>query len=425
MASKFEFIINIILILSLMGAGLPLWRLISGFSYKPNEGDALQRNILLVGYILALLPIILYPKRFRVLVFSVPLIWLLITWAALSIFWSGSPSLALRRIIAILLTTSYALVLYMRFPFASFLRLLGLAFFIAIFISILIAVIKPEWGTTYYDQTSVWRGVFDHKNTFGKVSSISFLFFTHLWSLNKKLRDRFFWGSAIILSIIAIIKSNSVTALVTSIIIATGTMLIKISRPWQKVWQFFILFIVLIGIGVGLLVIQNNEILFDILGREVTLTGRTELWRLLIPMGFKRLWIGYGFRTFWLGWDGPSANIYSLLRWMPTHGHNGFLDTFLELGLIGLGMGIVLIVKTLFANLRSAFFGSVEGRFWVLFCLSFITYNFAESELLRINSILWVMLVYAYLSVKLKRSNFSHIVVKKGSDINYDTLHLA
>jgi len=124
--------------------------------------------------------------------------------AAISILWSDYPDLSFRRVIAILLTTFYALALYLRFPYQSFLHLLGAAFFIAILSSLFMVVLKPEWGIMSFPLREAWQGVFGHKNTLGCVSVIALLVFPMLISDSRSLGKRVFWSSALLLSFITL-----------------------------------------------------------------------------------------------------------------------------------------------------------------------------------------------------------------------------
>jgi O-antigen ligase len=394
---KFEFVIHICMLLLLMNVLEPLWQEMSGITYDPVVGDPIQRGMLLVGYLLTLPIILIYPLTTIRIAIRSPLLWLMIFWAAVSILWSGSPAVSFRRVIAVLLTTLFALVLYMRYPFQSFLRLLGVAFFIAILCSLLMVVLKPDWGIMSSIHQGDWRGVFYHKNNLGKVSTFALCFFVTLWSFNRNRWQRIFWAGACVLGMITMIGSRSVTALVVTSTMALVAILLRATRPWRKAWPVFLLIILVVGAGVILVVIQNSEILLDTLGRDVSLTGRVPLWQVLIPIGLKQP-LGYGYGAFWLGWNGPSAQVWSSLNWFLNNAHNGFLDIWLDLGWVGLGLGIFLLGKVFMVNIGPALAGSKEGVFWILFCVIFITYNLVEVTFFNQNNIYWVLMVYAYLS---------------------------
>lgn len=386
-----------------MNALLPLWQQMSGFPYDPVEGDPVQRGILLSGYLLTI-PIFLFnPIRAFRAGYRAPLPWLMILWAAVTILWSGYPDLTFRRVIAVLLTTLYVLVLYLRYPFQSFLRLLGTAFFIAIFSSLLMVAFKPDWGIMSSVHQAAWQGVFVHKNSLGKVSVFGLSFFGMLWLFSRRRRDRIFWAGAFVMGVVTLVGSRSVTALVVVSTLALGAMLLRVGRPWRRAWPVFLLLILLVGSCVVLWVVQNREILVDAVGRDASLTGRVPLWEVLIPMGLETP-LGYGYGAFWLGLKGPSAEVWHELGWAVPNAHNGFLELWLNLGWVGLILGVILLGRIFTANMGPALAGSHEAIFWILFCIIFTTYNFVEVNFFNQNNIYWVLLAYGYFSTQSRPS---------------------
>jgi O-antigen ligase len=152
-----------------------------------------------------------------------------------------------------------------------------------------------------------------------------------------------------------------------------------------------------LGVLLGFFLIQKTDTILDVLGRDVTLTGRTPLWDILIPMGLKKPF-GYGFGAFWLGWKGPSAIVWSKVAWMPTMAHNGFIDLWLDIGFPGVILGGLLLIISLLSNFRPALLGSPMELFWVLVILFLLVYNFVETSFLRANHFYWVIMVSAYVS---------------------------
>jgi exopolysaccharide production protein ExoQ len=117
-------------------------------------------------------------------------------------------------------------------------------------------------------------------------------------------------------------------------------------------------------------------------------------------MALRHPWIGYGYSAFWLGADGQSTVMWHLMGWHPSHSHNGFLQLWLDLGLIGLAIFLigfcVVTVRAIGLSRRSH---SVES-FWPLMFLAFLfLYNFTESSFLTRNSIFWILYTASILVV--------------------------
>ena len=88
--------------------------------------------------------------------------------------------------------------------------------------------------------------------------------------------------------------------------------------------------------------------------------GRMELWRQCLAVDTSPIF-GVGFEAFWAG------DRLHLLKegrpWQPTESHNGYLETYLNLGFVGLFMLFGLIIAT-FRKIRLDLFRTPDwGRF--------------------------------------------------------------
>jgi O-antigen ligase len=84
------------------------------------------------------------------------------------------------------------------------------------------------------------------------------------------------------------------------------------------------------------------DFLIELLGKDMTLTGRTGIWVAVLDSIAKRPLLGYGYQAFWLGLEGESYRVILAVSWVLAQAQNGFLDIMLEDGVAGLA--IVLLV---------------------------------------------------------------------------------
>jgi exopolysaccharide production protein ExoQ len=123
-----------------------------------------------------------------------------------------------------------------------------------------------------------------------------------------------------------------------------------------------------------------------------TFSGRTFIWDFVRHEIERRPLLGWGYQSFWqAGPSGPSIVAgWAWIRGLP-HGHNGYLDTMLELGYVGFAFLLIFIFATLHAAGR--LIASDPFRGWLV--LSLILYeiitNFFESTWLRGGHPLWVV----------------------------------
>lgn len=131
-------------------------------------------------------------------------------------------------------------------------------------------------------------------------------------------------------------------------------------------------------------------------GRNANLTGRTDLWKVLLGMHTNSL-LGTGYESFWLG---PRlAYVWqSYGSWGINEAHNGYLEVYINLGLVGL----FLISMIVIASYRSIGKALVSGFSLAPFGLGLWTvlifYNVTESAF-RCSQLMWVMFLLGALAI--------------------------
>jgi O-antigen ligase len=112
------------------------------------------------------------------------------------------------------------------------------------------------------------------------------------------------------------------------------------------------------------------------LGRGSSLSGRTELWTRLLGLDTNPI-LGTGFESFWLG-ERP-RQLEGLFYFIPNEAHNGYLETYLTLGLVGVFLMVGLFVAT-FWKIRLELFRNFEwGRYRLGFLAAVVLYNWTEA----------------------------------------------
>src|SRR4029077_1324316 len=97
---------------------------------------------------------------------------------------------------------------------------------------------------------------------------------------------------------------------------------------------------------------------------------------------------GVGFESFWLG--DRLLQLYEGRGVSPNEAHNGYLETYLSLGLVGLFMLVGLLIAT-FHKIRLGLFKNFEwGRFQLGFFMALVLYNLTEVSFRGPNT-LWLV----------------------------------
>lgn len=383
---------HVALLLLTMEAFLPLWYAMSGRTVDPAAGDLLTRTWLLVGYV-AVVPIIVRraPRAFRALA-QEPVLLLLLLWAFASILWSSEPGVTARRWAGACLPLLYALALTLRFDGRALLRLIGWPLLVAVAGSLAMVVAMPDWGIMGYPHEGAWRGMFVKKNVLGRYAALAVFLFPTLASLDRRHMS-VFWIASSLLSAVVLLGSRSLSSIMLTIAGICIWLFLRIASPLHRFW-LLLSAIFMIAAMIAVVAIGHNY--ESAVGRGPTLTGRIPLWLLLLEMARERMWLRYGYGAFWIGLEGPSAYVWVALGWAVPHAHNGYLDLLLEIGVIGLSLGVFLLCTSV-AQLLAAYGRepSPEVVCWLTVVAFLIGYNMVESGFLRSNSFLWILLLLA------------------------------
>jgi O-antigen ligase len=120
--------------------------------------------------------------------------------------------------------------------------------------------------------------------------------------------------------------------------------------------------------GISTAVLQN-------LGRDLTFTGRTEVWRELLAVGTDPIF-GTGFMSFW------DDEFYQsrLPHWIAFSAHNGYLEVYLAGGFVGVSLLALVLLHSGFRVNKSLAAGTSYAvvRF-AIFCVVLLA-NFSESN---------------------------------------------
>jgi len=365
-------------------------------------------------------------------------LFLLLALATLSACWSIAPGITLARTVAMSGTTLFGLYLAARYAPDEQLVLLACAFGIVIACSIFAALWMPEVGLMQdFFHQGLWRGVFTHKNTLGKLMPLASLVFLFLawrrpgWSWLCWIG---FWSSLLLL-----VMSCSKASLAGYIILFT---LLSIYFAVIRTRTLSLICCAGVLAAVCTLLVQvRYQLLPPILLQEVVeqagchfagqgldcdasaenrspaisslidearsnappgadpehiedATGRKQLWLHLLKMAREKAWLGYGFGGFWIGTQGPSRYIWeSIEKWNPRDSHNGFLELYVELGLVGLGLFLVGAAKTIYlAMSRWRWHPTDPLAAWIPAVLLYVGLaNIGSSDLFAPNYVLWIL----------------------------------
>ena len=158
--------------------------------------------------------------------------------------------------------------------------------------------------------------------------------------------------------------------------LAVGLMLALGSRLVNKrhVGTYVVVAVLLAaGLQSGFHVYEN---VIEMLGRDPSLTDRTVVWADVLAMQDRPLF-GFGFESFWLG--SRLDTLWEKWWWRPNQAHNGYIETYLNLGAIGVALLLMVLLATFrrITRLMTTDFDIARLRFALLFAI--IAFNYTEA----------------------------------------------
>ncbi|MEQ8383455.1 MAG: O-antigen ligase [Coleofasciculus sp. A1-SPW-01] len=260
----------------------------------------------------------------------------------LSFIWSEDPTYTLKASIVCLIVT--ALFIYIGKEY-SMVELLNILLSYHTIVLILSLIYTSGHGIN-------WSGVIGHKNPFSFVMNLSVILL-YLQSIRLPKYKGLFLGLAA-LSVFCVQQAGSGMGKVLLVVLISLLIFARFLKhlPAKLAFACMGLFLA-IGVSLAILIVENAElIIVQKLGKDMTLTGRTYIWPVVIDAINKSPWLGYGYQGFWQPWRGlknPGAVIKAKeLVFIPMHSHNGYLDMGLDLGWVGLGLFIISLIINIY-----------------------------------------------------------------------------
>lgn len=390
--SGWEYVAAVLILLVFSEGLLP--RLVSGEAVA--EGSPLLRFIWLPLYAIIFVGLLSQAGAVARTCLRLPFLIGLLVVCTASFAWSIDPGLTQRRSLAIVMTTGAGLYLGTRYRWQDLLRILGAAWLIVALASFFTGLLLPGFGREQEIHPGAWSGLYFEKNQMGGHMARAALIAVFLWIMDRRMR--WLWASTAVLCAVLVLLSISKTALLGLII---GLGVLGIGALMKRGFRTGL---VTLWIGAGIAglgaatVWLAPEIVFALLGRDASLTGRTDIWITLMDFIEQRPVLGYGYGSFWAIDSDPGNWVRATLQWDAPTAHNGWLEITLALGMVGL----VLLALDFLLTLGRAVLASVTtwtGLFALAFVAQFFVFSLSESASFQQNSIVW--LIYVAVAAKL------------------------
>ncbi|MEZ5958092.1 MAG: O-antigen ligase family protein [Hyphomonadaceae bacterium] len=321
---------------------------------------------------------------------AVPLLMGLLALAALSTLWSIDSAATLRRSVWLALTMAFGLYLAWRHDWKSLLNILAGGFVVLIAGSFVLGVLAPNIGRMTFEHPGAWSGLWTHKNTLGGVMALGVAICTAAAIATPERRK--LWLGCALAAFLLVLLSMSKTALIASVL-GLGVMcfcaLVR-QGPIHTISASAFVGVFLVA-GVGAIVLAPDLVVVA-LGRDLTLTGRTDIWNAAARFVEAKPWLGYGYYAFWLPDNGPAYWVREAVAWQVASAHSSWLELALGMGRVGVALFALQLLAT-FSRGMGVVMQRHSGLWAPAFLATFALYTLSESHALQANNIFWIVYV--------------------------------
>ena len=313
---------------------------------------------------------------------------LLVFWVFASASWSLDPGATNRRALAAAFTTLFGFYFAASFDGKRMAEIIATTFLFLAIGGALTAVLYPAMGVHHDINAGDWRGLWYEKNQMGAMMVYGALAAMAAILAGSTRRKQLVF--TIVLCAALIVMTKSKTSLVVLMIGLLGSMLLAAMRRGPAT--------AVIVVWLGVTVIATTvmvlwlapDLVFKALGKDPTLTGRTDIWAAVLRQSAKAPLTGYGYAVFWTLESQPAQWIRKETGWLVPTAHNGWLDILAQLGWIGVGLCALVLGGSLLVALFR--FRKVQDGYWAtLFLAIFLMTTFSESFILERNGIAWAL----------------------------------
>lgn len=371
------------------------------------KNNPLDRNVLIALMVLGLIILIGRRHQFRLILSDNSWLIAFCVLGLLSLLWSEEPGTVLKRwirlagdVIVILL------ILTEGDPEETIYRVMRRMGILFLPLSVLLIRFYDQLGRIYtLYGTQMWVGVADHKNSLGTLCA-----FTGIVLVWRSLTQwpKVDWLNAGLVAVAGYLLLGSRSSTAAVVFVLGVVLLVVQSRITKDVRKLnraivtgLVVLLVLQVIAVFFLNKSLAPIFFSAAGRDSSLTGRVPLWQKLIEMGNRAPLLGRGFTSFWLN-DDRVMEVWRTFTDTPLTAHNGYIDIYLDLGMVGLLIFFFLLAQTYRSIMRFFEDSPKLGQLKiVLFAMVFL-HNFTESTFAKPFAFLWLLFLLSSIVVRAK-----------------------
>ena len=310
---------------------------------------------------------------------------LMALWCLMSFAWSDYAPLTLRYGIQLCLTVAIAVVVAYRVAPMTFVKIIFLT-------STMQGVASLLSGRTRGDGMG-YLGIYASKNALaGAMALLIIVALAVLIDRRLPARWRLPAIGSLMLGTVLMVMGKSSGALVSTIVVVLVFGLILLLQrltPYVRLVAITMMLVLSAAVAVLLSSMTDElaRLFLDLTGKDITLTGRTDLWAVAFQQIAERPFLGVGYQAFWVHGQPVAEQIWAEFGIKSRGGfnfHNTLLSNAVEIGVIATALQTVIFLGALSSSLAWAIRSpSVASIFFALF-------------MVRLFLLMWIEVVYFY-----------------------------
>lgn len=308
---------------------------------------------------------------------------LLPAFCILSFIWSREPVLSMRFGVQLLATVVVTITICRHLSPRQFILTLFACLAVAMLASLVVGEVRSDTGAR--------TGIYGSKNAFaGAALTFTVLAFGVVMMRHATLPLRALGLASFVVGTFLVLSAQSVSA--TLFLLPTLIALLIVLKAHRLgtllTWSIGILGtlgLILAGLTLQAHWIAFSTFVLDATGKDLTLTGRTELWASALSLIEQRPLLGVGYQAFWVQGHADAELLWYMFGIESRNGfnfHNMFLSNAVEVGILGalLQTGL-LFAATLYAGVWAVRQGAAIPATLFALCFSAVLGSLIEVPL--------------------------------------------
>lgn len=333
-------------------------------------------------------------------------------WFAATYFWTPEPLLTTRRLILLVLMAGISFSVAVARPSPSdFLKVSLLVLGSILFLNLLSVFAVPHLARG----GDSFHGLYGSKNTAGAVAAVIFVFwlFAVFWARQFEYKIVCLFGTLLwLFFLVGTMSKTSIGAAAVTPLLGIGLYyILYLEMIWRVIAYAGVVVVTCIALWLGLLFNLTLQEVGIFIFEDLTFTNRTYLWEFIWRSIQDSFWLGHGFGAFWYVGRGVPNLLGADSGWAAevTSAHNGYLNIWLEAGLVGLllcGLTLLLALRGAVQLLKNPAASVVDRWVYALILAELVLMmlrDLMEASLFRAHSATTMMFFMFYFLVAMWR----------------------